>query len=240
LFSVAIVAAIEAPSALSVCAQSTISIPAADGGSVIADLYGTGDRGVVLAPGGRFDRASWGDQAQELARGGFRVIAIDFRAAVDARAGRETPCLYDEVCLAKDVTAAVRYLRERGVRSVAIVGASLGGGAAAQAAVEAPPGAIDRLVLLAHMPIARPEKIQGRKLFVVSRGDLRAGETCAFPRSERSTRRRHLRRSSWCSAARRMRSSFFGRTRARGSCKRSCSSSTRPNAAQRLASQADT
>jgi hypothetical protein len=32
------------------------------------------------------------------------------------------------------------------------------GGAAAQAAVDANEGAIDRVVLLAHMPIATPEK----------------------------------------------------------------------------------
>lgn len=175
------VASILTPAQDFLFAQSTVSIRATDGGVVMADLYGTSDRGVVLAHGGRFDRASWRDQARELAAAGFRVAAIDFRAAVEARAGRETPCLYDEACLAKDVMAAVTYLRETGARTVAIVGASLGGGAAAQAAVEAPPGTIDRLVLLAHMPIAEPEKIQGRKLFVVSRDDRGSGNIPRLP-----------------------------------------------------------
>ncbi len=47
----------------------------------------------------------------------------------------------------------------------------MGGGAAAQAAVEAKEGQIDRLVLLAHSPVSRPEKIKGNKLFIVSDGD---------------------------------------------------------------------
>jgi dienelactone hydrolase len=79
------------------------------------------------------------------------------------------------------VTAAVNYLRSNGARTVSLVGASLGGGAAAQASTEAPPGTIDRLVLVAHMPIAAPEKLQGRKLFIVSRDDLGSGDLPRLP-----------------------------------------------------------
>jgi dienelactone hydrolase len=158
-----------------------ISIPTPDGGAVAADLYGTGDRGVVLAHGGRFDKSSWKAQAHRLADAGFRVVAIDFRAAVESRAGRESACLYDEKCLAIDVLAAVRYLRQTGAKTVSVVGASLGGGAVAQAAVEAQEGEIDRVVLLAHMLIAQPERIKGRKLFVVARDDLGSGDQPRLP-----------------------------------------------------------
>lgn len=161
--------------------QTATSISAADGGRINADTYGGGDRAVLLAHGGRFDRASWKPQAEELAAAGFRVLAIDFRAAVEARAGRENACLYDDACLAKDVLAAVRYLRATGATSVSIVGASLGGGAAARAAVEARAGEIERIVLLAHMPIAAPEKIQGRKLFIVARHDTGSGDVPRLP-----------------------------------------------------------
>ncbi|MBA3439369.1 MAG: hypothetical protein H0T92_05820 [Pyrinomonadaceae bacterium] len=51
-------------------------------------------------------------------------------------------------------------------------GASFGGGAAADASVEAEPGEIDRLVLLADSPIDKPEQIKGRKLFILSRDDF--------------------------------------------------------------------
>ncbi len=172
-----------------VVAQLPISIRAADGGAIQADLYGAGSRGVVLAHGGRFDRASWQKQARALADAGFRVVAIDFRAAVEMRAGRETPCLYDETCLVADVLAAVRYLRAEGARTVAVVGASLGGGAAAQAAVDAKSGEIDRVVLLAHMPIAAPERMKGRKLFIVARGDRGSGDVLRLPEIQRQFER---------------------------------------------------
>ncbi len=158
--------------AIGAAAQSAIEVRAEDGGVIHADAYGSGDRGVVLAHGGRFDRTSWRPQALVLAGLGFRVIAIDFRAAVEARKGRETRCLYEATCLAKDVLAAVRHLGRTGARTVSIVGGSLGGGAAAQATIDAKPGEIDRIVLLAHMSIDTPEQMRGRKLFIVARNDL--------------------------------------------------------------------
>jgi pimeloyl-ACP methyl ester carboxylesterase len=148
-----------------------ISIKAPDGVDVKGDEYGSGERAVILLHGGRFDRTSWKEQAEVLAARGFRVLAIDFRASVASRKGEETPCLYDASCLAKDVLAAVRHLRLAGVKQVSIVGGSLGGGAAAQASIEAEAGEIDRIVLLAHMPIAEPERMKGRKLFITARDD---------------------------------------------------------------------
>src|SRR5215510_1483658 len=50
-----------------------------DGGTICADLYGSGERGLVLAHGGRFNKESWEKQARELTRAGFRVLAINFR-----------------------------------------------------------------------------------------------------------------------------------------------------------------
>jgi pimeloyl-ACP methyl ester carboxylesterase len=161
-------------SAMAQAGPTAIAIPA-DGGTIQADVYGTGARGVLLLHGGRFDRASWKPQAETLAAHGLRVVAIDFRAAVEARAGRETPCLYDAACLARDAIAAVRYLRDTGATSVAIVGGSLGGGAAAQAAIDAAPGQIDRVVLLAHMTIDHPERLRVPALFIVARDDANAG-----------------------------------------------------------------
>lgn len=149
----------------------SVSIKAAEGPDITADQYGSGERAVILAHGGRFDRASWKKQADVLAERGFRVLALDFRASVASRKAAETPCLYDASCLAKDLLAVVRDLRRDGAKQVSIVGASLGGGAAAQASVEAQPGEIDRIVLLAHMLIDQPERMKGRKLFITARDD---------------------------------------------------------------------
>jgi len=147
--------------------QETVSFATEDGGIVYADVYGAGRHGVVLAHGGRFTKESWADQAQVLAQDGFRVTAIDFRGRGRSRGGPQS----DNEDAYFDVLAAVRYLRETGATEVSVVGASFGGGAAAQAAVVASPGEIDRLVLIAHSSIDRPDLIQGRKLFIVARGD---------------------------------------------------------------------
>jgi alpha/beta superfamily hydrolase len=145
-----------------------VSFDTPDGGIVYADLYGAGARGVVLAHGGRFDKESWAKQARVLADAGFRVLAFDFRGRGRSRGPQSKP---PDDGVEYDVLAAVRYLHAAGARTVSVVGASFGGAAAAQAAVLARPGEIDRLVLLAHGEIQEPERMQGRKLFVVARDD---------------------------------------------------------------------
>jgi pimeloyl-ACP methyl ester carboxylesterase len=142
-----------------------ISFPTQDGGIVYADIYGSGARGVVLAHGARFDKSSWTEQAHQLATAGFRVVAIDFRGYGKSGGGSQSR---DQMYL--DVLAAVHYLRKAGAKTVAVIGGSMGGGAAAEAAVRGA-GAIDSLVLLAPVPIEHPERIAGAKLFAASQDD---------------------------------------------------------------------
>ena len=149
-------------------AQEHVSFPTEDGGVVYADIYGKGERGVVLAHGGRFNKESWERQALELTKAGFRVVAIDFRGHGQSH-GPQSKSGFDGV--EYDVLAAVRYLHKTGAKSVSVVGASFGGAAAADASMDAEPGEIDRLVLLAAWTDRPPEKIKGRKLFIVARDD---------------------------------------------------------------------
>ena len=148
-------------------AQKLVSFPTQDGGLIYAHLYGAGDRGVVLAHGGRFNKESWADQARTLVDAGFRVVAIDFRGYGRSRGPGQSDIFTAPLHL--DVLAAVRYLRESGAATVSVVGGSLGGGAAASA-MAAAPGEIDRLALLAASP-GEPEKLEGRKLFLIARDD---------------------------------------------------------------------
>ncbi len=60
-------------------AQEHIVYPSVDGTRLAADLYGTGERGLVLAHGGRFNKESWAKQALVFANAGYRVLAVDFR-----------------------------------------------------------------------------------------------------------------------------------------------------------------
>jgi len=152
----------------SAAAQQQVSFPTQDGGVVYADMYGKGERGVILAHGGRFNKVSWTNQAQALVKAGFRVLAIDFRGRGQSRGSQSKS---GEDGAEYDVLAAVRYLRSIGAKTVSVVGASFGGEAAADASIEAEPGEIDRLILLAAWTNRPPEKMKGRKLFIVARDD---------------------------------------------------------------------
>ena len=123
-----------------------VQFSTSDGGVVSAHLYGDGGRFLVLVHGGRFDKESWEDEARTFADQGFRVLAIDMRGRGISHGG---PQEHAEREIHLDVLAAVNYAHESGAKSVSVIGASLGGWAAAQAAVEAEPGAIDRVVMLA-------------------------------------------------------------------------------------------
>src|SRR3954447_23264127 len=91
-----------------------VQFPAQDGGVVFADVYGAGPRGVVLAHGARFDKASWKKEATELAEAAFRVVAIDFRGYGKSHGGPTATAQAGSADMYMDVLAAVRYLRANG------------------------------------------------------------------------------------------------------------------------------
>lgn len=156
-------------------APEKLSISTQDGGTIYADLYGKGERGVVLAHGGRFTKESWELQAQVLANAGFRVLAFDFRGF------GQSPRQPKDASPHLDVLTAVRYLRKMGAKTVAVIGGSFGGGAAADATIAAAPGEIDRLVLIGTGGGDGPtEKLKGRLLFIVGRDDT-SGDGLRLP-----------------------------------------------------------
>ncbi|MGB6686882.1 MAG: alpha/beta fold hydrolase [Terracidiphilus sp.] len=155
--------------ATSAAAQTTISFPTSDGGVVFADLYGSDDRAVVLAHGGRFNKESWAPQAKVLQAAGFEVLAIDFRGYGKSHGPGDKDVLSARLDL--DVLAAVRYLHAHGAKSVSIVGGSMGGGAAGDASIESKPGEIDRIVFLGSAPYDAAEKLKSASLFIVARDD---------------------------------------------------------------------
>lgn len=146
-----------------------VSIATEDGGILYADVYGEGDRGVVLAHGGRFTKESWQPQAEMLVRAGFEVLAFDFRGFGKSHGPGDTDM--DTAPMHLDVLAAVRYLRKNGAKTVSVVGGSFGGSAAADASSASRQGEIDRLILLAADGNGPAERIKSPLLIIVARDD---------------------------------------------------------------------
>ncbi len=143
-----------------------VSFETSDGGTIYANLYGEGEHAVALGHGAVFNKESWHSLALAMKEQGLQVLAIDFRGYGKSEKGRKS-----NAAKHLDLLAGIAYLKEKGAERVSMLGGSMGGGAAAQAAVEAETGDIDRLILLAHVPVNAPKKLTGNKLFIVSKGD---------------------------------------------------------------------
>ena len=155
-----------------------VSFETADQGLVHALLYKNGDSAVVLAHGAVFNKESWKPFRSALSDSGLTVLALDFRGYGKSLAGTRPDALYE------DILAAVRYLKRNGAGRVSVLGASMGGGAAAQAAVHSVAGEIDKLVLLSPVPIGHPERMHANSLFIASRGEgLVSGIQAQFDRA---------------------------------------------------------
>lgn len=143
-----------------------VEYPTADGGRIVANLYGDGAHAVLLAHGAVFDKESWQGLAERLSAEGLTVLAIDFRGYGGSRAGTR-----GRGAMHEDVIAGVRFLADRGAREVSVLGASMGGGAVGEAAANLSDGELAHLILLAAVAAPDPERMTGAKLFVVSEGD---------------------------------------------------------------------
>ena len=91
----------------------------AAGLKIAAVEYGSGAKGVVLVHQSDASMCQWLPYAMALAERGYRVLAFDFAGFGSSSATRQ-PTYLD------DIRTAVSHLRQRGVRHVVVVGASMG------------------------------------------------------------------------------------------------------------------
>jgi dienelactone hydrolase len=146
---------------------------------VNADLYGSGSKYVILAHGGRFAKESWKRQAESLAGAGFAALAVRYRGDTVHPDGSPNAAGSNSDN-AEDVIAAVTYSYAQGATTVFGVGGSLGGDALGEADAKLEPGRISRIVILGSSGGSAPEKLTGRKLFIVARDD-RSGSGLRLP-----------------------------------------------------------
>lgn len=146
-----------------------------DGVKLKGYLFGTGDKGVILAHMYPTDQRSWRPFAEELAEKGYAALTFDFRGYGESAGQREISIID------RDALAAVRFLKGRGFKNVYIIGASMGGMAAIKAAArEAVAGVITLGSPLAFQGLDAGidvAKVKAPKLFIASEKDPYNGQS---------------------------------------------------------------
>ncbi len=119
-----------------------VQMTTSDGVKLKGTIYGDGEVGVILAHMGldNVSQESWQPFASELAGLGYSSLTFDFRG----RGLSEGPFISSNLKL--DVDAAVSYLRERGVKKIICIGASMGGTACLRSVID---NQLDGLVMIA-------------------------------------------------------------------------------------------
>lgn len=112
-----------------------VRFTAADGTRLVGHRFGSGRTAVVLAHETRGSLCQWVAYAKRLASLGYLAFPFDFRNYGDSQ-DRAYPA---NQRWGGDVAAAVKAVRARGASKVFVIGASLGGSAAVQAAANIRP-----------------------------------------------------------------------------------------------------
>ncbi len=133
-------------------------------------LFGAqNDTLVILSHMVRSDKTAWYGFAEKLADNGYAALAYDFRGYGDSEGDQDYSKLDD------DLSAVVRYMRERGWARIFLVGASMGGTASLVVAAGqdvagvvtiSAPSEFDELHALDAVP-----NISAPKLFIASEDD---------------------------------------------------------------------
>lgn len=146
-----------------------ISFKTADNATIYANYQQRGSHAVLLAHGAIFNKESWGAFEQRLVDENFSVLAIDFRGYNKSTEGDNPQALHE------DILGGISFLRKQGgIDKVTVLGASMGGSAAAKASVYSEPNAIDQLILLSPAKVLTPEALKGQLLFIASQDEYLA------------------------------------------------------------------
>jgi len=104
---------------------------------IAADYYqGTSDKAVILLHMLRKNKESWKDFPERLRKEGYSVLAIDLRGHGESDLDMNEFSDADFNNMVLDVRIAKKFLDEKGIREVAIIGASIGANVAVNFAKE--------------------------------------------------------------------------------------------------------
>ena len=154
---------------------TTLLFASRNGARLDGALVGSGPIGAVLLSEYPGPYCGWWPYAVDLARHGVHVLLFDFHCQ-----GLST-CGHDRRDYVADAAAAVTALRAHGARSIALIGASLGGAVALAAAASQHPAALvdlsgernpAKIIPGLHLGAMRyAPRVHAPALFAVARGD---------------------------------------------------------------------
>jgi dienelactone hydrolase len=177
-----------ATTSAAVAASEEVSFTTGDGVGLSGRLFGPEDAsaGVVLAHMLPADQTAWYGFAQRLADIGYRVLTFNFRGYCPGGDGGCSEGAKEVDAAPTDLTAAVAFLRDRGVSRVGIAGASMGGTAALLVAADDQRGipaivAVSAPQVISSLAVTQEvlQEAPGAKLFIAGLGDPSGAATAA-------------------------------------------------------------
>jgi pimeloyl-ACP methyl ester carboxylesterase len=141
-----------------------VHVPATAGGSITAVVLGSGNTGVLLANMNRGDFCQWRPFADHLLQHGYRVLMFNYSA--------DSPTV--------DVTATADVLRRKGAEHLFLIGASMGGTAALDAAAHLQPPVAGVVSLSAPQTYLGSDALKAMPLLTVPVMFIAAGNDQPF------------------------------------------------------------
>ncbi len=146
-----------------------------DGIDINGNIFGSGNRWVILSHMFPTDQTSWFDFAQYLADNGYIVLTYDFRGYGKSGGNQDIPNID------KDLEAALVFVRQYDAEKVFLMGASMGGTVSLIVASRQPVDGVisfsspTKMMSLSAINVIK--NINAPKLFIVSRGDVSEAES---------------------------------------------------------------
>ena len=155
--------------------QGEVSFTTEDGIDINGNIFGTGNKWIILSHMRPTDQTSWSSFAQYLSDNGYIVLTYDFRGYGKSGGSK------DISNIDKDLEAAIAFTSQYDSEKIFLMGASMGGTASLIVAARE---YIDGVISLSSpveinslSAIDEVEDIDAPKLFIASEGDGYAAES---------------------------------------------------------------
>jgi len=149
--------------------EGEVSFTTEDGIQLNGNIFGTGERWVILSHMYPTDQTSWFDFAEYLKDNGYIVLTYDFRGYGKSGGSK------DVSIIDKDLEAALNYIKQYDPEKIFLIGASMGGTASLIVASRQEVNGVISLSSPAEWEglsaLKAVANIQAPKLFIASKGD---------------------------------------------------------------------